>query len=232
MSHPKRPALWMALGAASALGLAWFIRRQRQATSNLHIWGQVLARHHGPQKAGQLIASLRQEQAALIAATPLPANPALRWHLTENILPGLALYRLLLQEHAQDRQAALAEVDEAFRQGTLAKNRFLLAPFKILPAPFRAFKPGLALMMKKFPTEGWDFISVENSDNKIAFNTTRCFYLNTLTAHGAPELTASFCKTDEVMAELFPASIRFVRPHTLGRGDALCDFQYCRVEEA
>ena len=60
---------------------------------------------------------------------------------------------------------------------------------------------------------------------------TRCFYLNTLTAYGAPELTASFCKSDEVMAELFPPSIRFVRPHTLGRGDALCDFQYCHVKQ-
>ena len=60
---------------------------------------------------------------------------------------------------------------------------------------------------------------------------TRCFYLNTLTAYGTPELTASFCKSDEVMAELLPPSIRFVRPHTLGRGDALCDFQYCRVDQ-
>jgi hypothetical protein len=99
----------------------------------------------------------------------------------------------------------------------------------MLPAPFRLFKLAFAQMMKKFPVEGWDFTYIENNDDKIAFNGTRCFYLNTLSAYGAPELTASFCKSDDVMAELFPPEIRFIRPHTLGRGDELCDFQYCRV---
>ena len=52
-----------------------------------------------------------------------------------------------------------------------------------------------------------------------------------LTDYGAPQLTASFCKMDDVMAELFPPEIRFVRAHTLGRGDDVCDFQYCRVKQ-
>jgi hypothetical protein len=42
---------------------------------------------------------------------------------------------------------------------------------------------------------------------------------------------SSYCKGDDMMAEYFPPGIRFVRPHTLGRGDALCDFQYCRNEK-
>ena len=62
----------------------------------------------------------------------------------------------------------------------------------------------------------------------IAFDITRCYYLNTLTALGAPELTASFCASADVMAEHFPPAIRFGRPRTLGSGDAVCDFQYCR----
>lgn len=33
------------------------------------------------------------------------------------------------------------------------------------------------------------------------------------------------------MAECFPPAIRFERPHTLGRGDELCDFQYCHVKQ-
>ncbi|HEY6073367.1 MAG TPA: L-2-amino-thiazoline-4-carboxylic acid hydrolase, partial [Anaerolineales bacterium] len=92
-----------------------------------------------------------------------------------------------------------------------------------------AFEDGSPSIMRSYPTEGWDFAYLENSEDRIAFTATRCFYLNTLTKYGAPELTASFCKTDDAMAEAFPPSIRFIRPHTLGRGDALCDFQYCRV---
>ena len=161
----------------------------------------------------------------------MPDNQALRVHLKENILPGLALYQVLLQEYDGDQSAALAEVDEAFRSETLTMYRLIFTPLKILPAPFRLLKFIFLRLMKQYPAEGWDIAYVEDSDDRIAFNITRCFYLNTLTAYGAPELTASFCKGDDLMAECFPPGIRFVRPHTLGRGDAVCDFQYCRNEK-
>ena len=107
----------------------------------------------------------------------------------------------------------------------------MLLPLKILPAPFFWFRLVFPQVMKKYPADGWDIALVENSDERVAFDITRCYYLNTLTAFKAPELTASFCKGDDVMAELYPASIRFERAHTLGRGDQVCDFQYCRVRQ-
>ena len=230
MSRAKSYSL-LILGAMFAVGATWFIRQRRGERGSLPLWRSVLARRYGIEKAGQLIAAVRQRCAELLAAASLPQNPALRWHLTENILPGLALYQVLLQEHRGDQTAALAEVDEAMRARTLAKNRARFALLKLTPAPYSVFKLVFAQTMKQFPVEGWETTYVENSADRVAFNMTRCFYLDTLTAYGAPELTASFCESDEVMAELFPPSIRFVRPHTLGRGDALCDFQYCRVEQ-
>jgi hypothetical protein len=221
-----------ALGALSALGLVWLIRKRRGQIRSLEIWRQVLMKKHGSENGQRLFRAVQEQYASLSAKQLWPANPSLRWHLKENILPGLSLYRVLLKESAGNQPIALAEVDGVFRTWTLAKNRWLLAPFKIIPAPFRVFKLSFAQMMKKFPIEGWDFTYVENNSEKVAFNATRCFYLKTLTAYGAPELTASFCKTDEVMAELFPPSVRFVRAHTLGRGDQICDFQYCHVPEA
>ncbi len=198
--------------------------------SDLRAWRKVLAIHHGSEKAGQLVAAVRQTYAALLAEARIPKNRALRWHLQKKILPGLALYRVLLQEHAGDRQAALAEVDEAFRYYTLATSLFLFAPLKLLRDAFPVFRLAFAQAMKAYPAAGWDFTYLENSRDRFAFNATRCFYLITLTAYGAPELTPSFCKMDDVMAEAFPPSVRFIRLHTLGRGDALCDFQYCRVK--
>jgi hypothetical protein len=230
MSRTNR-YVFFTLGITSALGLAWFVRQRRREIDGLYIWQQVLIRRHGAEEAQRLMTAVRQQCAALIAETQMPQSPALQQHLKEHILPGLALYRVLLQEHNGDKRAALTEVDDAFRAWTLAKNRLMLIPLKILPAPFQIFKLAFNQRMKIFPFEGWDFTFIENRDDKVAFNATRCFYLNTLTAYGAPELTASFCKTDEVMAELFPPSIRFVRPHTLGRGDQVCDFQYCRMEQ-
>jgi len=231
MSRTKSYALFI-LGVASALGITWLVRQRREKTGSLREWRQVLLKRHGAEKTQNLAAAVHRQHSVLAAETQMPENQALRWHLKEKILPGLALYWVLLQEYDGNQPAALAEVDEAFRNQTLAKSRLLFAPVKVLPAQFRLFKLVFPQIMKQFPAEGWDITYVEDRDDKVAFNITRCFYLNTLTAYGAPELTASFCKGDDVMAECFPPSIRFVRLHTLGRGDALCDFQYCRGEKA
>jgi hypothetical protein len=230
MSRTKR-AVSFIFGVASVLGIIWLIRQRRSEIGGLRDWQQVLIKRHGVEKAQRLTAAIRQQHTALVAETPLPNNRALGWHLTGNILPGLALYRVLLQEYDGNQQAALAEVDDVLRTRMVAKSRLLFAPLKLLPDPFPLFKLIFPQVMKGFPPEGWDITYVENGGDNLAFNITRCFYLNTLTALGAPELTASFCKSDDVMAESFPPAIRFVRPHTLGRGQAMCDFQYCRVDE-
>lgn len=228
MSNKKNIALLL-FGMAAGVGLAWLVRRQRsQPVRALSAWQQYLTRRYGTVKAQQIFTAIQQRYAALLGEQPQPEHPALRWHLVENILPGLALYQVLLQEHSNDRQVALAEVDEAFRAWTINKSRLMLAPLQILPNAFPLFRRVFSRRMQAFPAEGWDFDFIENSPDRIAFNGTRCFYLKTLTACGAHELTPAFCKTDEVMAELFPPSIRFVRTKTLGRGDAVCDFQYCR----
>jgi hypothetical protein len=230
MARIKKTVLFI-LGTASVLGAAWLIRQRRADTAGLSDWQRTLARRYGVKKSLQLVADVRQQHAALVNETGMPENAALRWHLTEKILPGLALYRALLQEHAGDQAAALDSVDEAFRAKTLAKSRLLFAPMKVLPNPIRLFKWMIPQVMKQFPPEGWDTTYLEDSADRIAFNMTRCFYMNSLTALGAPELTASFCKSDEVMAECFPPAIRFVRQHTLGRGGDVCDFQYCQVKQ-
>jgi hypothetical protein len=228
MAHKKSVAL-VFTALVAGVGIAWLVKRRSSQMPGLSAWQGVLAEKQGEFKAQQLVEQIRQRYATLLSDYPLPDNPILCRHATENILPGLALYQTLLQEHGGDRQAALEEVDAAFRAWAIAKNRLLIAPLKILPLPFELFQLVFAQMMKQFPIEGWDFTITENSAERIAFNGTRCFYLNTLTAYGAPELTASFCKTDEVLAEFFSSTARFVRPHTLGRGDRVCDFQYYRV---
>lgn len=217
------------LAAGSALGLAWLAGERIREVSALYFWWKRYVRRWGEIEAGCLEAAFQEELRLLVSECPPPKNAALRRHLVENILPGLAMYRILLREYKGDRQAALREVDVVLRSRTLASNRIKLAPLLLVPIPFWLFRLAFRVQMKAFPVEGWDFQYIEDSPNRVAFNATRCFYLNTLTALGAPELTASFCKTDDVMAELFPPSVRFIRPHTMGRGDPLCDFQYCRV---
>jgi hypothetical protein len=221
----------LALIALGSLGIAWSVRQYRRPVRSLPVWERVLARKHGSARARQMAKDIEQRCRALLRENPLPANKALRSHLTGNILPGLALYQVLLKEYSGDRQAALVEVDEVMRDWTMRKSRPLMAVVKLVPNPFEIFRFYFRKMESFYPVEGWDFQYIEDSPNRVAFNATRCFYLKTLTSYGAPELTPAFCKTDDIMAELFPPSVRFVRTKTLGRGDDVCDFQYCRIRE-
>ena len=218
------------VGMLAGAGIVWTLGRRRAPLAALSSWQRSLARQHGAEKAGRLAEAVRQEYTALLARTTLPEQPTLRWHLKDTILPGVALYKVLLQEHKGDQETALAEVDETMRERTLIKSRRMLAPLWVWPRPFQLFKMIFPQVMKQYPAEGWDIAYVENSPDRVAFNITRCFYRDRLAELGAAELTASFCKGDDVMGECFPPSIRFVRPHTMGRGDEVCDFQYVRVE--
>ena len=208
------------------VGAAWWFKRRSGDAPGLIDWEKTLAIKYGDIKSRQIADRVRGQYPFLLCRQALPENSTLRWHVTKNILPGLALYQALLAEHGGDQQTALAAVDEIFRARVLPRTGRMLAPLKYLSDPYRLLLRVFDGIMKVYPAEGWDFEYVEKSDARIAFNCTRCFYLNTLTALGAPELTASFCKSDDVMAENFPPQIGFVRLHTLGRGDDVCDFQY------
>jgi len=230
-SKIKQWIIMLMVGAVTGLGAYWLIRKQRdKQTQRLHGipgWWKVLAECHGEAKASMLLEAVEKRYLALLDMCTIPSNLALRRHLMQNILPGLALYQVLLVEYGGDREAALAEIDMVFRAWTVERFKGKAAAINAIPIPFWLFKIAAGMQMRSFPAEGWETTYIENSDTRLAFDMSRCFYLNTLTGLGAPELTAAFCKTDEVMAEAFPRTVRFERAHTLGRGDAVCDFQYC-----
>src|SRR5690242_18734730 len=60
-------------------------------------------------KQGAILAARAQARYdALYHERPHFTHPALRWHLEQNILPGLALYQVLSKE-SNDRDAVLSE---------------------------------------------------------------------------------------------------------------------------
>ena len=73
---------------------------------------------------------------------------------------------------------------------------------------------------------------VADDNHCFAFNVFRCFYLDVLTAYGAPELTPLYCKLDDLTYEMLPPSITWERTGALGRGDDCCDFRWCRREKS
>jgi hypothetical protein len=216
----------LALGALVAFIVArrlWVPRRMPHAA----LWRRVLAETRGQAESDRLIARAQTLYDALYAEWPRPANRALRFHVERSILPGLALYRTLLEE-GDDRQAALAEM-ESLLTPSLAGLRWLMPLLGRLPDPFAVFRRIVPPVVRfGFPPEGWDIRPVEDSDDCIAFDIRRCIYLDTLTSYGAPELTAVYCAGDDDVFAALPPSITWERTMTLGRGHDHCNFRWCR----
>ncbi len=208
-------------------GLVGLVAGRRSALP-VKVWLPALTEVHGSDDAKRLLEATEARYRTLVAARPVPEQRALRGHLLNHILPGLALYQVLREEHAGDQQAALDEIARVFRAWTEAELRPSMRILSAVPRPFAfaLFRAAFVVRMRQFPRAGWDFVPIENSPRRIAFDMRSCFYLETLTAYGAPELTASFCQGDDWMGEMLPPGIVFRRAHTLGRGGPCCDFRY------
>ena len=224
------PKLWIGLGLAASVVAGRLIVRRKSGKPNFakaDTWRKALIGKYGTIEAEALMGKLQQRYEELYRARPHHDHPALRKHLAQNILPGLALYQVLLAE-GNDRAAALAEVEQLLHASAVRSGlRKTVAALKFLPEPFRLLRPVVRAAMRfGFPAAGWETDWLEDSDQRIAFNIQRCFYLDTLTTYGAPELTPLFCRMDDVVYEALPASIRWERTGTLGRGNDRCDFCY------
>ena len=235
VSRAQKPKqLWIGFGVLATGAVAGLlIARRRSARLQLPdaaIWRQALTEQHCLSEAAALIEKAQQRYEVLYHARPHHDHPALRMHLEQNILPGLALYQVLLAEKG-DQAAALAEVEMLLQASAVRSSlRKATAALKYWPEPFRLMRlVTRAAMRFGFPASGWETEWVEDSNRRIAFNIHRCFYLNTLTTYGAPELTRLFCQMDDVVYEVLPPSIQWERTSTLGRGDEVCDFCYRHV---
>jgi hypothetical protein len=160
----------------------------------------------------------------------LPANPRLRWHLVEGILPGLALYQVL-RESGETQDHALGRIDRAFDQlfsGDVKQmKRIGRLPFALL-----FFRVALKTFMRKYPPDGWTIEWKQNSRDGIRFDMTTCFYHATLSDLGAPELTAAFCRVDDLIYGTMSRYVSWQRTTTIAGGDAHCDFCFASTRRS
>jgi len=219
----------VALGGMGGL-LATRRAVEPRAMEHLDISQRVLAEARGEIPAAMLAARVQERYDELYAHRPRFLQPALRQHLETGILPGLALYQTLREEH-DDQEAALAEMDRIFAAWVEhSPKRRLLRLMEHLPDPFNILRISNRWILKtSYPPQGWRTEWVEDSEDCIAYDISDCFYVNVLTAYGAPELTAHFCRGDDLLFGNLPG-ISWERTKTLGRGDDRCDFRLCRMD--
>ncbi len=218
----------LALGALGGALLTQQLLSPRRMP-NAKSWQKLLSTKMGETGAAVLLGRVQQRYDELIAQRVIFDRKALQGHLTENILPGLALYQTLRSD-GLEKDAALAQMDTLYaaqyQPGGTNLSR-LERIFKLLPGNFNAFK-WLArnAMQRGFPTPGFELEYIPDDPTQFGFNIQRCFYLDMLTYFGAPELTNSFCKIDDFTMSALPKEIQWKRSGTLGMGADHCDFRW------
>jgi len=176
-------------------------------------------------------ARIRDRLVSELEAFPDPGVTGLRVHLRDYMLPGLALYRTLLED-GRSRDESLAALEEVLRV-RCAPRRAEMERMGALPLLY----PLLRLiirgeMRKECPPEGWDIEWVENSREAIRFDTHRCYYHDVFSNLGVPELVAPFCNTDDYVYDGASKAYEWKRTLTLGRGDDRCDFCFAAVSRS
>lgn len=191
-------------------------------------WRRQLASLTSPEEAARLMDRVESSYRQLYRDRTHYEHPALRQHLEGSILPGLALYRVL-RASGYDKGDALQTVERVTAPEVLRQRR-PLALMGRLPFAFallRALTPGV--MARNFPPQGWQAEWRDEGPDVVAFDMTRCFYMDVFMAYGAPELTAVYCNLDDVMYGDLSPHVRWERTRTLGRGDDVCDFGFRRA---
>ena len=222
---------WSAAGVLLGAVLAGLIWRRR-ALPHAGPWRTLLARWYGAATAGVLIGRARSEYAALAGAADRPRHPVLAYHVTQQIWPALAVYRSLLAAGV-NREESLARLLDLVWATLGPLYRLSLAWLRLIPDPFGAWRGAVKTAMTTiFPPAGWRRRPIADDATHYGFDIVACIYLETLSACGAPELTAVFCEADERLAGLLPAGIRWERRGTLGMGQTHCDFRWGCVQGA
>jgi len=222
---------WFGLGLLTGLVGGWWLSRRRNAAGRmpfLNIWQRELAKTRGTVDAALLAARIQAHYDDLWAHRPHFTHPVLNLHVWASILPGLALYQVLREEH-ETRAAALAETEKLIAV-ILTKQALLFPLLKRLPDPFAVFRFACKWVQRlAFPAPGWNTTFIEDTANFLEFEVhDQCVYQKVLTDFGAPELTAVFCQMDDLTYSQLAPEIVFTHDKTLGRGDNYCNFRFCR----
>jgi len=193
----------------------------------LKIWRQELTAITGPERSAALLADAQTEYDVMLARETFPPNKALKKHVHDFILPGTAMYRALVSA-GYERQEAATTVLSLF-EAAFNRRRSLMSLLGRLPFAFALFKALSRISMKNMlPAEGWDIEWRDEGPDCLAYDISRCFYMDWTNRLDAAELMLVFCDCDDFVFNALAPKIIWKRTKTLCRGGDVCDFRFYR----
>jgi hypothetical protein len=142
-----------------------------------------------------------------------------RVYLVFFVLPMAALYTSL-RERGWTEQASADAVESA----SIAIARPLRKALALELRTERGRRGYLSTVADMFPPPAWEATWVERSENRAAFDVTRCYILDSLRLLGAAPVAPAFCAFDAALHEGACPQLRFTRSGALAMGADRCDF--------
>jgi hypothetical protein len=190
---------------------------------------RALAGDLGGARAAEIVQAARTRYGELYAERSRHENRALRRHLEESLLPGIALYRVLLAD-PETQEKALPLLEAVLEAWGLSRRKSMEFVGR-LPIFYWLMRATVKMMTERdYPREGWDIDWLEVSRDEIRFDISRCFYMDVLAEYGAPEMARAYCRVDDLIYDGISPYASWERTRTLGRGDDCCDFRFVRVK--
>lgn len=72
---------------------------------------------------------------------------------------------------------------------------------------------------------GWDVEFLKCPKDTFAMTTHKCIYQQIFTKYGMPEMTAGFCKVDDILYSNLPRA-EFIYTQQIGTGGSMCDYSF------
>jgi len=196
---------------------------------NARVWQRILSANCGEVDAAIFIARVQARYFELKSRRPVFNKLVLNFHITGNLLPGLALYQVFCED-GMTNEEAIAEIERLFKDWfdqVPPLNLRLNQLMAYTPESFNGFRRLVCFTIDTFfPPPGWQYEMVVENENTFALNIHHCFYLKILEYYGAPELTPVFCKLDDYLMAAMPPSILWGRTQTIGLGADFCNFRW------
>ena len=142
-----------------------------------------------------------------------------------NLLTSLAMV-MVLEENGKTRAEAQKIVADAmykFINPQIASMKKLASHGWFVPF----LKIAMPIKFKRTLGYGWDVRFPESDRDTFSMTTHKCIYKQIFTKYGMPEMTAVFCKVDDILySDLERAE--FLYTQQIGTDGSVCDYSFKR----
>ena len=185
---------------------------------------QFLIGKLGPEQGGKLAALTAQRLEVLRSQVHKPSKQQEKV-LKNTLLPRIALYQVL-QEQGFAQPDAYALLEQNMVECCAPPMRKNYEKLDRLPFAFGAFRFGFTRIVAS--SDLWQADIDNTQKNSFTVTMRKCFWHDTFTEYGCPELCGQACHCDDLTySDLH--HIGYHRTQTLGTGGSCCDFRFEKI---